>query len=91
MPMARKEINNYSLYLPVEREQCVDCDRWKHLLYQVPALHNEVRFFISGVDIDESELEYPLPYATFNGKKKSFSNMWKLIMPFNQDQPYGTN
>lgn len=73
-------INNYSLYIPREEEQCADCHRWLHLLKHVPPELNEVRVYVVGIDVREDTVEHELPYMKLNGKKKSFANVWKVVM-----------
>ena len=77
------------LYLPNPKyvKYEVDSMRWEHVFKSIPLLDeegvptgNEVRIYIEGQDFYESEAPHPLPYATLNGKKKSFDNFWKEML-----------
>ena len=79
-------MRKYYLYLPEKKEQDVDSDRWMHLFSQIDRMYQEVRIYTAGVDFQKVKAKYPLPYAVFidhnqeEGKKKSFENMWNMIM-----------
>ena len=72
--MASGEYKSFHLYLPPEEYQDVISERYKHIFHSIDHTENEVRVYIKGLDFWEHD--YDLPYATLNGKKKSFDNLW---------------
>lgn len=79
-------MRKFHLYLPEEKDQSVDSDRWIHLFKQIDRMYQEVRIYTAGIDFQKSKAKHPLPYAVFydhgseEGKKKSFENMWDMIL-----------
>ncbi len=75
-------MNKFRLYLPQAQDQDVHCERWKHLFRQINIEYNEVRIYEQGLDFAKIDLAWDkeLPYATMNGKKKAFENLWILLL-----------
>ena len=81
-------MNKFRLYLPPPQDQDVHADRWRHLFNKSDRVFNEVRIFEQGLDFDSADTPYnkdtgaphELPYATHNGKKKAFDNLWVMVL-----------
>ena len=73
--MVSEEFRSFHLYLPPEEYQDVLSERYKHIFRSIDKTQNEVRVYVKGLDFWEHD--YDLPFATLNGKKKSFENLWK--------------
>ena len=74
------KVESYKLYLPVEQEQDVYCDRYRHMLGTLDIVENEVRTYICGVDFTYKDIgEQSLPFVTINGKAKSYENVCKVL------------
>jgi len=81
-------MNKFRLYLPQAQDQDVHCERWKHLFKQIDVVYNEVRIYEQGLDFTVADTPYnkvtgaphELPYATWNGKKKAFDNLWVTVL-----------
>jgi len=71
-------MNSYILYLNTESEQDVMDMRWKHIIKTINHDEHEVRVYVKGQDFHKEERE--LPYATINGKPKSFDNFYKEVI-----------
>ena len=68
------------LYLNPPHKQTVLDRRWEHLFKNIDRMYQEVRVLTAGLDFYQPEAKHPLPYATLDGKKKSFENIYKLVM-----------
>ena len=66
------------LYLPPVHKHDAICDRYKHILNTVDIKEHEKRVYIQYQD--EFEVLRELPYATIDGKPKSFDNFWKEVI-----------
>ena len=44
------------LFMPIEKDQDVICERWKHLLKKIDREFCEVRTYVVGVDLSKSDL-----------------------------------
>jgi len=66
------------LYLPPEHVHDALCDRYKHILKTIDHNEHEKRTYIQLKD--EFEVLRELPYATIDGKPKSFDNFWKEVI-----------
>ena len=73
--MDSEEFRSFHLYLPPEEYQDVLSERYNHIFRSIDKTQNEVRIYVKGLDFWEHD--YDLPFATLNGKKKSFENLWK--------------
>ena len=73
--MAKEEFRTCHLYLPPEEYQDVLSERYKHVFRSINHTKNEVRIYTKGQDFWQHD--HDLPFATLNGKKKSFDNLWK--------------
>ncbi len=74
------EVDSYKLYLPVEHEQDVYCERYRHMLGTIDIVENEVRIYICGTDFTYRDIgEQSLPFVTVNGKSKSYENLCKIL------------
>ena len=73
--MDSEEFRSFHLYLPPEEYQDVISERYKHIFRSLDRTKNEVRVYVKGLDFWEHD--HDLPFATLNGKKKSFENLWK--------------
>ena len=71
-------MNSYILYLNTESEQDVIDMRWKHVIKTINHDEHEVRVYVKCQDFHKEERE--LPYATINGKPKSFDNFYKEVI-----------
>jgi len=69
-------MKSFKLYLPKKRYQEVDSMRLQHIFNSIDNTENEVRVYIEGQDFFESDAPHPLPYATLDGKKKSYENLY---------------
>ena len=69
-------MRSFKLYLPKRRYQEVDSMRLLHIFKSIDISENEVRVYIEGQDFFESDAPHPLPYATLDGKKKSYENLY---------------
>ena len=67
-------------YLFNEAQQGVQDMRIQHMLKTLDPKEHEVRIFILGQDFHQSDVEHPLPFATLDGKKKSFDNLWNEVI-----------
>ena len=72
--MGSEEFKSFHLYLPPDEYQDAISERYKHIFRSIDHTKNEVRIYIKGQDFWQHD--YDLPYATLNGKKKSFDNLW---------------
>ena len=54
------------------------CERYRHILNTIDIKEHEKRIYIRGQD--EFEVLRELPYATIDGKPKSFDNFWKEVI-----------
>lgn len=72
-------MKRFKLYLPTPDNQDIICERWKHLFNQIDREYQEVRILISGQDFPYATLD-ALPYGTLDGKKKSYENLYNIIM-----------
>ena len=72
-------MSEYCLYLPPEDKQDVMSERYKHMMKQINREHHGVRIYIKGLDFHD-EKEKPLPFATIDGKAKSFNNFWEEVI-----------
>ena len=72
-------MKRFKLYLPTPDNQDIICERWKHLFNQIDREYQEVRILVSGVDFPYATLD-ALPYATLDGKKKSYESLYNKIM-----------
>ncbi len=78
------------LFMPIEKDQDVICERWKHLLKKIDREFCEVRTYVVGVDLSKSDLhpkwqEETLPFCVETKpnqqpKKRSFESMWKTYI-----------
>ena len=66
------------LFLPPVHMHDAICERYKHILKTVDHKEHEKRVYIRGQD--EFEVLRELPYATIDGKPKSFDNFWKEVI-----------
>lgn len=74
-------MKQYIAYLNKEIDQGVEDDRIKHMLLTLDIQLNEVRFKELHLDFTlEDTNGRELPYATINGKPKSFDNLWKDVI-----------
>lgn len=73
-------MKTYRLYLNPPHKQTVVDRRWEHLFKNIDRMYQEVRVLTAGLDFYQPEAKHPLPYATLDGKKKSFENIYKIIM-----------
>ena len=81
-------MNKFRLYLPQSQDQDVHCLRWKHLFKQIDTFYNEVRIYEQGLDFSAADTPFnkvsgaphELPYATHNGKRKAFDNLWVMVL-----------
>tara|TARA_Y100000768_G_scaffold214886_1_gene161962 strand:+ start:249 stop:506 length:258 start_codon:yes stop_codon:yes gene_type:complete len=71
-------MNSYILYLNTESKQDVIDMRWKHIIKTINHDEHEVRVYTKGQDFHKEERE--LPYATINGKPKSFENFYDEVI-----------
>ena len=71
-------MNSYILYLNVEQNQDVRDMRYRHIFKTLDITKDEVRIYTKGQDFHKEERE--LPYATINGKIKSFDNFYKEVI-----------
>lgn len=74
------QAHEYYLYLPKESDQDVTCLRWKHLFGMIDREYQTVRIYTAGYEFHMDEAKYPLPYAVYNGKKRSFEYLYDKIM-----------
>ena len=72
-------MKEYKLYLPTPANQDIICERWKHLFNKIDREFQEVRILTAGFDFPYSTLD-ALPYATMDGKKKTYENLYNIIM-----------
>ena len=72
-------MKKFKLYLPTPDNQDIICERYKHLFKKIDTEFQEVRVMTAGFDFPYSTLD-ALPYATRDGKKKSYENLYKIIM-----------
>ena len=70
-------MNSYILYLNRENDQDVRDMRYRHIFKTINHDEHEVRIYTKGQDFHKEERE--LPYATINGKPKSFDNFYKEV------------
>jgi hypothetical protein len=74
-------MSEYIAYLNKEIEQTIEDDRIRHMLLSLNIQLNEVRFKELHLDFTLEETEgRKLPYATIDGKPKSYENLWKDII-----------
>ena len=73
-------MKKFYLYLNAPQRQTVQDRRWNHLFNNIDRMYQEVRVFVAGLDFYEPEKKHPLPYATLDGKKKSYTNLYTKIM-----------
>jgi len=73
-------MKKFRLYLNPPHKQSVQDRRWEHLFKNIDREFQEVRTLVAGLDFYQPEAKHPLPYATLDGKKKSFENLYKTIM-----------
>lgn len=66
------------LFLPPVHMHDARCMRYKHIMNTVDHKEHEKRVYIRG--LDEFEVLRELPYATIDGKPKSFDNFWKEVI-----------
>ena len=66
------------LFLPPVHMHDAICERYRHILNTVDIKEHEKRIYIRGQD--EFEVLRELPYATIDGKPKSFDNFWKEVL-----------
>jgi len=66
------------LYLPPVHMHDALCMRYQHILKSLDHNEHEKRVYIQHQD--EFEVLRELPYATINGKPKSFDNFWKEVI-----------
>lgn len=67
------------LYIDTKDDLNAEGYRWLHLVDSIDRFYNDVRIYVKNIDIPPEDLEYPLPYLTINGKRKSFENAWKTL------------
>ena len=72
-------MSEYCLYLPREKDQDVMSERYKHIMKQIDHNYHGVRIYIKGLDFHDDK-EKPLPFATIDGKAKSFDNFWEEVI-----------
>jgi len=71
-------MKQYIAYLNKEIDQGVEDERITHMLMSLDNTLNEVRFKVLHSDFTLADTNgRELPYATIDGKPKSFENLWK--------------
>tara|TARA_B100000459_G_C8427958_1_gene136100 strand:- start:276 stop:530 length:255 start_codon:yes stop_codon:yes gene_type:complete len=73
-------MNSYILYLNHPNEQDVIDMRWKHVIRTIDHDEHEVRVYTKGEDFMNPPEDRELPYATINGKSKSFENFYDEVI-----------
>lgn len=66
------------LFLPPVHMHDAICERYRHILNTIDIKEHGKRIYIRGQD--EFEVLRELPYATIDGKPKSFDNFWKEVI-----------
>ena len=66
------------LFLPPVHMHAAICESYRHILNTIDIKEHEKRIYIRGQD--EFEVLRELPYATIDGKPKSFDNFWKEVI-----------
>jgi hypothetical protein len=67
-------------YVHNEAQQGVEDMRIRHMLKTLDPKKHDVRVYVLGQDFHNSDVEHKLPFATLDGKKKSFDNLWKEVI-----------
>ena len=71
-------MNSYILNLNTPQDQSVHDMRYRQIIKTINHDEHEVRIYTKGQDFHKEERE--LPYATINGKPKSFDNFYKEVI-----------
>ena len=71
-------MNSYILYVNTPQDQGVYDMRYMQIMKTINHDEHEVRIYTKGQDFHKEERE--LPYATINGKPKSFDNFYKEVI-----------
>ena len=71
-------MNSYILYVNTPQDQGVYDMRYIQVIKTINHDEHEVRIYTKGQDFHKEERE--LPYATINGKPKSFDNFYKEVI-----------
>ena len=71
-------MKSYILYLNSENTQDVRDMRYRHIFKTLDHAEHEVRIYTKGQDFHKEERE--LPYASIDGKIKSFDNFYKEVL-----------
>lgn len=71
-------MKSYILYLNSENTQDVRDMRYRHIFKTLDITKDEVRVYTKGQDFHKEERE--LPYASIDGKIKSFDNFYKEVI-----------
>ena len=71
-------MKSYILYLNSENTQDVRDMRYRHIFKTLDHVEHEVRIYTKGQDFHKEERE--LPYASIDGKIKSFDNFYKEVL-----------
>ena len=73
-------MKQYLLYLNHPDNQDVIDMRWQHVIKTLDIVENEVRVYIRGADFITPPHDRELPYATIDGKPKSFENFYEEVI-----------
>ena len=78
--ITRSKVMIVHAYVFNEAQQGVEDMRIIHMLKTLNPKEHDVRIYVLGQDFHKVDVEHELPFATLDGKKKSFDNLWNEVI-----------